>query len=275
MNALDELCEGPGCDQQATHLEGGRALCDKPACKNTQQSRFAEKKFSEFEPEDGFGPAAPIRHVPVADAAVEPASTTHHIHHTACKMYRRYPAPPQGSAGCTCEEIAERQQAAEVQKKKNMIEARKRHVAPVPAVKQVVEPRKPEAPPMSEFGKLNLEEALRLYKEGKSINEIAALFKVPVWHFYQSQAWKKMKEGVVRDAPVRAERSKPDARHSPNKTPKVAAAKVSATPSPQNIRGHLRVVSFALEAKIADLTKSLMAIRDTLVMLDKYPDILP
>lgn len=302
LTALDELCEGPGCDQPATHLEGGRALCDKPACKNTKQSRFEEKKFSDFEPEEGFGDNSPVRHIPPPATPIEPVSTTHYIHSTACKMYRRFPAPAKGCEGCSCAEIEQnmvtgkregvkpnyqvfdksnnRTKEFSGQKKRTAaVESRddRTQVTADKETEEAMEPKKTRSTDL--LATLNLDEALKLYKEGANTAALAKHFGLPTWYFYQSPRWRQAKDAVVRDGPHPGDRPrstlKADGRHAAKKTPRAVAQKVQNQVTPTNVRNHLQSIIAAFQAKIDDMTKSLTALRDTLAMLDKYPDILP
>lgn len=264
--ALDELCEGPGlsgagCDQQATHLEGGKPLCDSPKCKTTKQTRFDQKTFTDFEPEECAATA--VRHLPIPANAPEPKQTKHHIHSTQCKMYRVFPAPPRGCAGCICAMIEE-----------NM-EQRRRPVAPKKEKamslevfdKTAKESHRTKTDPLAN---LDLPEALKLFKEGFTTAKLAAHFKIPSWHFYQSPRWIEAKRAVT---PVRPKVPKVDKRAG--KKPRAIAKAITETRAalPKNTRDHLKTIAFAMENKIQEWTKALMDLRSTLAILDKYPDI--
>jgi hypothetical protein len=271
---LDELCEGPGCDNPATHLEGGKALCDLPQCRTTQQSRFEERKYSDFAPEEGF--VSSVRRIEPRPDVVAPA-TGHHIHSSGCKLFERYPAPPKGSTGCKCAELEEIIRNTDAR-----IAAKKLFKKPITITPIKVKPAKPveeskmsmpeetSKPKKSYRGRTDpldgvvLTDALEMHKAGKTMAEIATAYRLPVWRFAQSVRWRQSR---LRDSPVAVV----DANPAPPRPTKI---KTKTASDRKDTRGALSELASQLEAKINELTISLNAIRNTQAMLERYPDIL-
>jgi hypothetical protein len=66
--------------------------------------------------------------------------------------------------------------------------------------------------PLEKVG-VSIPEALKMFKSGTSIEDLAKHYKIPVWRFWQSAKWNAAKKGIGQPAPERKER-KPYTRKS-------------------------------------------------------------
>jgi hypothetical protein len=236
MTVFNELCDY--CDTPAAVLEAGKPLCENH--RSTRQARFQEKKFVDFEPEDGFGTAAPVRHIEPSPFRV--------FDREQKQLVPVDVEPPQGREAE--ETMGEKDEAAE---------------GPITAPRQT----RPRILKDSLEG-VNLEAAVKLHQSGKKMADVAKHYSMPVWKFAQSRRWRETRASLTatHDTPV-----KQDGRHAPRTTVRKVAQTIKAS-APKKTREHLQSIAAGLQVKVNELTTALDAVRHALTILDRYPDIL-
>jgi hypothetical protein len=76
--------------------------------------------------------------------------------------------------------------------------------------------------PLEKVG-VSIPEALKLFKQGHTVKQLAGHFKVPAWRFQQSAVWTAARKGISQPAPGRKERKPHTRKTEPAEPEKIAS----------------------------------------------------